>query len=174
MSLPRYKEEWKDIVGFEGFYQVSNLGRIKSISRRNKKERIRVFYPAPNGYLRLVLSVNNKRKTISAHRSVAEAFIPNPNNWETVNHKDFNKNNNCSNNLEWLPISLNIRHSCINGRHFKKPINQFDLKGNFIKEWGSAYQVECELGYFATLISRCCRGAQKHHKQYIWRFKNAG
>lgn len=166
-------EIWRDIRGFEGFYQVSNLGRVKSLKRRGcNKERIRVFAPAGNGYLRMVLSANNYQRTISAHRAVAEAFIPNPSNLKTVNHKDFNKKNNCVENLEWVSHKDNILHSCNSGRHYHRPVQQLTLAGHLLKKWESAYKVETELGYFSTNISRCCRGKKKTYKNFKWRFCN--
>ena len=169
---PKYQEEvWKDIEGYEGYYQVSSHGRIKSLKRGwRSREKIRVFSKAPNGYYRMVLSANNIRKTISAHRAVAEAFIPNPHNYETVNHLDFDKSNNNVNNLEWASMKENTRHACINGRHYRKRVVQCDLSGSPIRVWESAYKVELDLRLFSTLISRCCRGKQKKHGGFIWRF----
>ncbi len=164
-------EIWKDIKGFEGAYQISSMGRVKSLVRKfNKTEKIRAFSTAPNGYLRMVLSFENKRKTISAHREVAKAFIPNPKNKETVNHIDFDKTNNCVENLEWASPQENIQHSCDNDVHFHKPILQKDLKGNIIRKWKSAYSVELELGWFSTNISRCCLGKKKTYKKFKWEF----
>ncbi len=162
-------EIWKYINGFQT-YMVSNFGRIKH-RKDSLRENIRVPHKTSKGYLRLVLSENNRRVTISVHRAVAETFIPNPNAYTTVNHKDFNTENNRVDNLEWLSISENIRHSCNNGRHYRKKVLQIDTNGHIVKEWESAYEVEQALGYFSTLISRCCRGIQKTHKGFIWKFK---
>lgn len=164
-------EVWKDIKGFEGVYQISSKGRLKSLSRKQSvKEKIRTFSKSPNGYMRMVLSFNQKRLTISAHREVAKAFIPNPENSETVNHIDFDKTNNCVENLEWCSMKYNINHSKKHGKNYHKPVIQMSLDGDFIKEWSSAYAVEKEMGYFSTLISRCCRGKQKTHKGFKWEF----
>ena len=121
----------------------------------------------------MVLSVKNKKRTVSVHRMVAEAFLPKHDNSESVNHKDFDKKNNHVENLEWLSISLNVQHACKNGRHYRKPVQQISKSGELIKEWESAYAVEKQLGFHSTLISRCCRGRQKSYKHFIWRFKNA-
>lgn len=169
--MSNVKEVWKDIDGFEGIYQISSKGRVKSLSRKQStKERVRVFSMSPSGYMRMVLSFNNKRVTISAHREVAKAFIPNPNNLSTVNHIDFDKTNNCIENLEWASYKENINHSKKHGRRFHKPVIQRSIDGEFIKKWYSAYSVEKELGYFSTLISRCCLGKQKTHKGFKWEF----
>lgn len=163
-------EEWRDIEGFEGIYLISNYGRLKHILNP-LHHTLRKPYPAPNGYLRLVLSHKNKRKTVSIHREVAKAFIPNLNNYETVNHKDLDKTNNNLSNLEWLPIKDNIIHAKENGKNSRKPILQCDMKGNVIREWESAWAVQLELGYFSTLISSRCRGIGKSYKGYKWRLK---
>lgn len=124
-------EVWKDIKGFEGLYQVSNLGNIKHLPYsqpyigrwgnlviRKKKELM--LKPAPmkrsNGYLGVTLYKNGKRCTRSVHRLVAEAFVPNPNNLPQVNHKDENKLNNESVNLEWCTSQYNINYGTANHR----------------------------------------------------------
>lgn len=93
------KEIWKDIVGYEGLYQVSNLGRVKSLNYGGK---IMGVTTLPKGYLKIGLTKNKIRKYYFIHRLVAETFIPNPNNYPCVNHKDCNTSNNCINNLEWI------------------------------------------------------------------------
>lgn len=163
-------EEWKDVKGFKGVYFISNYGRIKHVINKHRQT-LRVPYPAPNGYLRLVLSYKNKRKTVSVHRLVAEAFIPNPYGLDTVNHKDLDKTNNKVSNLEWLSCKSNIIHAKDNGKNNRKPIYQCDKDENIIREWESAWAVQLELGYFSTLISRCCRGKMNTYKGYKWRFK---
>lgn len=165
-------EIWRDIIGFEGVYMVSNYGRVKC-RHNSHREILRTPCRAPNGYMRLVLSNKGRRLTISVHREVAKAFIPNPNKYDTVNHKDFDKTNNAASNLEWLPLKDNVLHAKNNGRNNRKPIAQYTKCGNLIKVWDSAYEVEKTLGFFATLISRCCRGIQKSHKGYIWKFQKA-
>ena len=89
------KEEYRDIKGYEGLYQVSNLGRVKSLgNNKSKKEKILSGYPSTGGYLQVILCKNNKKKPFSIHRLVAQAFIPNVNNYPQVNHKDEDKTNN--------------------------------------------------------------------------------
>lgn len=108
-------EIWKDIESFDGFYQISNLGRVKSVSRKigtcYRKERIRSLSLTKDGYVKLRLSYCGKDVTMRVHRLVAEAFIPNSNNKETVNHKDGNKLNNCVDNLEWADRSEQMYHA---------------------------------------------------------------
>ena len=166
-------EIWKDIPGYEGYYQISNFGRIKSLARGKRfNEKIRVMRRQNNGYLYAVLSANNKRKTVRPHRLVALCFLENTHKRKTVNHKDFNKSNNHVDNLEWNTIQENITHACINGKHYRKPILQISLNGTLIREWESAYAVQTECGFFSTNISRCCRHLKKTYKNYKWEFKD--
>lgn len=103
------KEEiWKDVVGYEGIYQVSNLGRIKSLKRKGKIKNTQLD---KDGYEHLSLWHNSKAKRMSVHRIVAQAFIPNPENKPVVNHIDGNKTNNIVNNLEWCTRSENDIHA---------------------------------------------------------------
>ena len=95
------KEIWKDIEGYENKYQISNLGRVKALDyRRTKKEKI-LDSRNNKGYKAIALWNNSKRKVFLIHRLVANAFIPNPNKFPQINHKDENKLNNCVDNLEW-------------------------------------------------------------------------
>ena len=105
-------EEWRSIEGYEGLYEVSSYGRVRSLDRydnRNYFRKGKVLSPGktPNGYLVVVLSCNEKQKTITVHRLVAQAFIPNPDNLLEVNHKDEDKTNNSVDNLEWCDHSYN-------------------------------------------------------------------
>ena len=102
-------EIFKDVKGYEGYYEISNLGRVRSTSYKGK----RILKPAitKNGYLNVIFCINQKKEHKFIHRLVAEAFIPNTNNYSTVNHKDKNKLNNCVENLEWLSVEDNNRYS---------------------------------------------------------------
>ena len=112
------KEIWKDVKDYEGLYQVSNLGRVKSLERKSwngykwfiKKERILKPRPLKAGYLKVSLSKDGIVKDFLIHRLVAIAFIPNPNNLPEVNHKDENKGNNWYCNLEWCDGKYNINY----------------------------------------------------------------
>ncbi len=108
-------EEWKDIKGFEGFYQISNLGRVKSLGgwcgTAKRNEKIRSTSLTHDGYVKIRLRHQSKDKTARVHRLVAEAFIPNPKNKETVNHIDGNKQNNAASNLEWADRTQQMLHA---------------------------------------------------------------
>lgn len=110
-------ETWKDVKGFEGKYQVSDLGNVKSLKRKRKARgyiRERVLKPIEGIYLSVVLwGENPTRKPI--HRLVIETFLPNPNGYKYCNHKDGNKHNNALNNLEWCTKSYNQIHAYANG-----------------------------------------------------------
>lgn len=109
------KEIWKDIEGYEGIYQVSNTGKVRSLDRKvwnyTKKGRILKMHNNGHGYYNVSLHSKEKNeKHVYIHILVAKAFIPNPNNYEQVNHKDFNKLNNCVDNLEWVSRKQNVLH----------------------------------------------------------------
>lgn len=118
LIMENQQEIWKDVIGYEGIYKVSNFGKIKSLSR--KKQNRHFFITTKEmllspcnrgGYLRVVLQKNLSKRFVSVHRVVAEAFIPNPYNKETVNHIDANKVNNSVENLEWATTLENVRHA---------------------------------------------------------------
>ena len=118
-------EIWKDIKNYEGRYQISNYGKVKSLARwignqRYVKEKILVLNKDRKGYLRVGLSKNGKCLTRRIHRLVAQAFIPNPLNLPQVNHLDGRKNNNYVNNLEWVNSQTNNQHGYDIGLHKPK------------------------------------------------------
>lgn len=195
-------EIWKDIKGYEGLYQVSNYGRVKSLPKilphnkggvRITKEKLLLIHKTNRGYLQVGLRVNGYEKLFSVHRLVAQAFIPNPHNYPCVNHKDENKLNNFvwvnedgtvdleKSNLEWCTIKYNSNYGTRNERlslskrkfHPKaKAIKQFDLDGNFIKEWISISEIKREYNYDTSAISRCCKGKYKMAYGYVWKYKS--
>ena len=153
------KEIWKDIPNYEGLYQASNLGRIKSIYYNNK---ILKLNNDSNDYLQVWLCKNKKKKIYKVHRLVALTFIPNPNYLPFINHKDENKSNNNINNLEWCDGIYNARYS------FGKKVLQYDLDGNFIREWNCIK----ETGIDSSHIINCCKGKRKSAGGYKWRYKD--
>lgn len=181
------KEIWKPIKKYEGLYEISSIGNVKSLPKKTKvgiknnhfamrKERI-LKLGERNGYKVVNLSNNKKSKTYYVHRLVAEAFIDNPYNYKYINHKDENKTNNNINNLEWCSFKYNINYGTRNERASKslkgkgaKAVYQYDYNGNLIKKWDSITEIERELGYKATNICACCRGKYKGMYNSIWEY----
>lgn len=179
-------EIWKPVVGYEELYEVSSMGKIKSLNNRSnhKKEKILKPIKDKDGYLRICLCKNNKKKIKAIHRLVAEAFISNPNNKPVINHKDGIKYNNNVNNLEWCTISENSKHAYDNrlriiserqkefcrSLHIKnmKRINQYDMEDNFIKTWNSIADIKRQLKI--DNISACCKGIRKQSGNFKWRY----
>jgi hypothetical protein len=172
---------WKDIKGYEGLYQISNFGEIKSLKRkvnfRNFKrtinEKILKPYKDSNNYLKINLSKNKKSKMFLVHRLVAKAFINNVNNKNQVNHKDNNHSNNNVNNLEWVNQSENIQHAYDNGFMCSYEVFQYDKKGNFIKKYKNAYDAYEKTGIAISSIRYAILGFKKT-KNNILNFKHAG
>ena len=152
-------EEFRDIPGYEGLYEVSNLGRV----RRNGK----ILKPWKNnwGYLLVSLCKNGIVRNARIHRLVALAFIPNPQNLPQVNHKDEDKTNNAVSNLEWCTAGYNINYSQ------SKPVLQFDKSGNFITEYKSIIEAERITGISNGKISLCCQGKFKTAGGFVWKYK---
>lgn len=167
-------EIYKDVVGYEGKYQVSNLGNVKSLNyRQTGKEKVMKQTLIDNGYLQVDLYNNGKHKKYGVHRLVADAFLDNPNNYPQVNHKDENKQNNNVDNLEWATAQYNINygtHGERAGKTRSKPVIQYDLQGNFIKSWNSATEIEKQLKISRTNICNCCNGKIKTAYGYKWRY----
>lgn len=176
------EEIWKDIEGYEGLYQVSNMGRVKSLTR-NRRGRNNAPNPIQGrilkqhiyfGYCYISLCKNRKYKGFRVHRLVAHAFIPNPDNLPQVNHRDENKTNNCIDNLEWCDGEYNINYgTCIakRARSKSKKVLQFKPDGTFVKEWKSIMDVQRNLGFCQSYISECCRGKHAYAYGYLWKYK---
>lgn len=157
------EEIWKEIQGFEGLYAVSNRGRVMNL------ESGKVLKPQVNnnGYERVCLVKNKKRKKCYIHKLVANAFIENPNNLVQVNHIDENKRNNNVNNLNWMTASQNTIYSS-HKRSCK--VNQLTLDGQFIKEWKSFNEIERETGFNKGSINMCCKGRKKKAYDFKWEY----
>lgn len=193
-------EIWKPITEFEGFYEVSNLGKIKSL-HKNKET---ILSPKTNnmGYLWVDLWKNGTHKCLLIHRIVACEFIDNPLNLPIVNHIDRNIKNNRFDNLEWCSYSYNVDYAIIASPNFNRrkrgelkqdqkpvhkryqqgdltrknkkhpePIVQMDLDGNVIAEYKNIAFATSVLGYHNTSLLECCDGKRKTAYGYIWRYK---
>lgn len=155
------EEIWKDVVGYEGYYKVSNLGRIKSLM----SGKIMSHYTANNGYemLRFGKCGHDKKQLVLLHRVVAEAFIPNPDNLPQVGHKDENRSHNEASNLEWVTIEKNNNETLHKQRISKgrKGVNNANRK--FLK-------IECENKNYNSLLQFC--KIKKLNPATVWRWLN--
>lgn len=173
------KEIWKDVKGFEGKYQVSNYGNVKSLNwKRANCEKLLYLKKHNKGYRQVELVMNGKPRMYLVHRLVAQAFIPNPNNKPFINHIDANKENNHLENLEWCTQSENVRHSMLlndnqgnSKRVFRREhILQTSKDGQVIKIWDKCIDIKTELGYNQTSIFECCEGKRKTAYGYKWQY----
>lgn len=169
-------EIWKDIVDYEGIYQVSNLGRVKSLSRLDSsghKRKELILKPTPNnkGYYTVVLCVNAVHKTYQVHRLVANAFIELVDGKPFVNHIDENSTNNSVSNLEWVTSKENANHGTRNERMTKKLV---ELKGckvtNGIDTYDTISEAARELNICRANISANVRGLQKTAGGFHWSY----
>lgn len=175
-------ELWKDIKEYEGLYQVSNLGNIKSLDKKDslgRKVKGKKMKPIKrkDGYLDITLHKNGKGKHFLLHRLIAEAFIENKNNSNEINHIDENKTNNKVENLEWCNRSYNINYGLANkNRRITllnkrgKRIIQYDKNGNIIKIYPSLMQVVRELNLGKSHLSQACNGKRKTCGGYHWKY----
>lgn len=170
-------EIWKDIKNYEGLYQVSNLGRVKSLNRieksgnkfRKRAEKI-LTQNITQGYKYVNICKNNKIKTYRIHRLVAETFLPNPEKLPQVNHIDGNKLNNDVNNLEWCSCKHNIQEAYRLGLSKTTKVKQYTLSGTLIKSWNSIAEAGKKLNLDTSAISKCCRGKRKKVGNYMWKY----
>lgn len=178
-------EEWRDIKGYEGKYQVSNDGRVRSLDYNHTGE-MQLLIPSSDkrGYRHVNLFLNGNRKMKLIHRLVAEAFVENPNDYPQINHKDENPSNNVAENLEWCTQGYNNVYNdrakkagenirkALAGKIPKgnppKKVYQFNIDGELIKIWNS--KAECARNGF-NHVSECCNGKRKQDKGYKWSYK---
>ena len=167
-------EEWRDIAGYEGKYQVSSLGNVRAMNY-HREGRCQVLKPAMDkyGYLKLLLCKNGKHKNHSVHRLVAEAFITNAEGLEQVNHRDENKANNAVSNLEWCTAKENSNYGTGIARRaatLSKPVQQFSKDGTFVAVWPSTIEAERVTGIYHSAICSCCNGRYHTAGGYKWRY----
>lgn len=162
-------ENWKAVAGYEGLYEVSDEGNVRSL----KYGREKIMKPGKNGggYLQVILCKDGQQKHLLVHRLVAEAFVPNPNNLETVNHKDEVKTNNTASNLEWMTQADNNRYGTRTAR-CSKPVQMFDKStGKLLATFPSIMEAERITGIANSHICYCCNGKYKSAGGYIWRYE---
>lgn len=172
-------EIWIDIKGYEGKYEVSSFGRVRSFNYRNTGE-IKVLSVCENkcGYLYVGLFKDGKQKKFKIHRLVAESFIPNPNNLPQVNHKSEVKTDNRVENLEWCDAKYNSNYGTHNERITQKLTNgkrsksvlQLTKNGELVREWPSTREASRK-GYNNGGIYSCLIGKKKYYKGFIWKYK---
>lgn len=176
------KEVWKDIEGYNGKYQVSNFGRVKSMQRFVKRksesktllsEKLMKIKKDKDGYLLVDLYKDNIIKRMRVHRLVAEAFIDNPENKPHVDHINTIRDDNRVENLRWVTRKENMNNPATYdklGKHSRKKILQFSTDGTFIREWESAREIERELLIDNSWVAKCCKGKCKSAKGFIFKY----
>lgn len=169
------QEIWKDIEGYEGLYQISNLGEVKALPRninnqfKNKEYNLKKIINKDGYYVINLKNSNHKNKIHRINRLVAMAFIPNPENKLQVNHIDGNKKNNKVENLEWCTAKENKQHAQKNGLIRKKTILKLDLNGNVLQKYETVREASELNNLDYTTIIKCCNGKCKTCGGYKWR-----
>lgn len=170
-------EIWKDIEGYEGYYQVSNKGRVKSLCRvvirkcgkpNPIQERIlKQAINQKNGYSYVNLFRNGKGNVITVHQLVAKTFLQNPENKPTIDHINGNKLDNSVDNLRWATYCEQQDNEATTR---KRPILQYTLDGKLIKEWLSINEIQQQLKFDNGHICACCKGVRKTAYGYKWQY----
>lgn len=183
-------EIWKAVVGYEGLYEVSNMGKVRSLDRtvKNKNglavKKGKMIKPAEinTGYLKVNLWKENTGKCFLVHRLVAEAFVGNRANLPEVNHIDENKHNNCANNLEYCDRQYNANYGTQKQRAAEKrrgvsvgeqPILQYTVDGELLNWFASAQKAAKAVNGDNSGICKCANGRYKTACGYVWRWENA-
>lgn len=182
-------EIWKDIKGYEGYYQISNLGRLRSLDRYIKFKKLghtRLFKGViladvfdSKGYNINCIKINQVKKNVKIHRLVAKAFIPNPKNKPQVNHINEIKTDNRATNLEWCTAKENMNHGSIgkrisisntNNEKTSKKVYQYTLDDKLVKTWLSTRDVSRNSHFNHTGVSNAAIGRYKTHLGYKWSY----
>lgn len=181
-------EEWRDVVGYEGLYQVSNLGRVKMLERevlanksiRQIKAHLIKQYFTSKKYLFVTLWSNNKSRQIMVHRLVLESFKGSPHTHQECNHINEKRDDNRIDNLEWATHIDNLNYGSRTEKHraamtnhpsMSKGVIQYDLSGNFICEYPSLREAARNLGFYMGNILECCKGRYKSTHGFIFKYK---
>lgn len=191
------EEIWRDVPDFEGYYEISNLGKVRTKARKVVRFFKYNYHTLPikakilkihiqRGYACVCMYKDGKMYNKQLHRLLAKAFIPNPNNYPIINHKDGNKLNNSLDNLEWCTYKHNCNEAYrlglnyISEKHLKhirelglksgKKVAQLDLNGNVVKIYNSSRQASLELGISQGNISLCCNGKRRTTNGFKWKY----
>lgn len=181
------KEEWRAVPGYEGLYEVSNMGRVRSLDREVRRpqgsymQKGCVLKPgiASNGYYTVSLRKGKGGETKTVHRLVATVFIPNPNNLPCVNHKDEDRLNNSVCNLEWCTQKYNTKYGTAQSRLSVKKsfaVEQYDLQDNYIRTFPTVREAAEAVGVTSGVIVNCIRGEWRGRRYltgggYKWKRK---
>lgn len=169
-------EIWRNVAGYEGLYEVSSYGRVKSLPRNTTSGKVLSVVYNNVGRASVILTKNGKCKLTQVSRTVAFAFPDICGNYfegAQVNHLDENPKNNNAYNIRWCTCKENINYGTRSERQaekLSKTILQFDIDGNFIKKWKSAKEIERALGFASSNISSVCKGKFKQRYGYKWRY----
>ena len=168
-------EKWVDVVGYEGHYAISNLGRIA-----NLRSRCRILHPTThrtNGYSYVHLSRNGIAKLFRVHVLVAKHFVPNPHGLLEVNHKDEDKSNNRADNLEWCTRKYNVNYGTAQQRRREKqrakvgtPVVQYSKTGEYIHTYGYIAEASQIVGTSVSNIVNCCKRRKPSAGGFVWRY----
>lgn len=191
------EEIWKDIVGYEGYYILSNRGEVVGLERTivgkdgvvkiYKRKKQKTFI-STTGYVIVILCKNGVAKKKSIHRLLATAFIPNPHNKPEINHKNSIRSDNRLENLEWVTRSENVQHGYSFGfmkqkrkpfieketkiNKIKRSVVQLSLDGVYVNEYESISSASKSNNLHSAGISNCCRNKSAFCGKYLWKYKN--
>ena len=169
------KEVWRDVVGYEGLYEVSNLGNVNKLVKYNGAHKPRKLRIDKYGYKCISLWKKGKSKHFTVHRLVAMAFIPNPNELPCINHKDEDRANNAVENLEWCTVKYNSNYGGRNEKMRKIHLNH-PSKSKPVEciETGKTYpsinEAQRQTGIFAPQIRMCCLHPSRTARKTHWKF----
>ena len=172
-------ERWAAIEGYEGLYQVSSFGRVEALektdmnSNRRKPKMLKLIMTA-DGYQQVRLYKNGSKKWVAVHRLVANAFIPNYFGKPQINHIDESPRNNCVDNLEWVTAKENANwgsRTLKQAMTISKPVEQFTFNGVYMAGYWGAREAGRATELDPSQISKCCRGEQKTHGGFVWRYR---
>lgn len=174
-------EIWKDVEDYEGLYEVSNLGNVRSKrfwcgNRYVYRDKVLKPGKCSSGYLQVIFSKNGKTESKLIHRLVANAFLQNINNYAEINHKDENKENNNVTNLEWCSRKYNMNYGNVKRKisnNISKKIGKYDKNGNLLEIYSSIKEAAEKNGILSsTNIVQCCKHARGYNtcKGYKWKY----